>query len=116
MVGKDAAIAVPELRRAFSCKDVKDAKVRDDIRDGIVLVYCTIGPGAKAALPDVLPILLDDKADRFSRLPIVGFIGLLKEHGKDAWPAMKRIQNDPNDDEVLRDRIRQALESLGVKQ
>jgi HEAT repeat protein len=58
-------------------------------RRGALPVLREIGPGAKAALPAVLPLLNDE--DRDLRLNAIAFVGRLGGYGKAAVPALEKL-------------------------
>jgi HEAT repeat protein len=110
--GAEAKAAVPALRELFQLKDVKDKKVGAFIRLNVLHHLAQIGPPAKVAVPDFLPILQDSSADYGIRDQIVRLVVSLGKDGVGILPLLEQIAGDDRETAVMRYRARWGAEKL----
>ena len=111
-LGGDAADAVPALRELFKKGDAKE-------RSQVIATLARIGPGAKAAGPDLVPLLKPDPKEKnpLARLEVAFvLVDIEAEEVTRAIPlliAALRIVNTDEESLARRERVAKALVRLG---
>src|SRR5262249_38076872 len=108
----EAKDAVPDLRKALKCEGVKDPRMVDTIRGGVLLAIKTIGPGAKDAIRDVLELFLDKKQDSTIRRNAIQAVAAMAPGSKETVTPLMEVL--PKKEFVLySEEVVEALAAIG---
>jgi hypothetical protein len=82
------------------------------VQAAILSVYGLVGPAAKAALPDVLPVLKDNRTPRDVYRRAMGFVDSLGPEAQEALPVLRAIANDDAKTEFDRQMVRRLIQRI----
>jgi hypothetical protein len=93
-LGPDAKFAVPALRKLLRAKDVKDPKLVENIRVGVIGTLDRIGPAAADAVPDLIAIAQDPKRSPTERRHAIVTLPRFGAKAKAAIPVLSKVAVD----------------------
>jgi HEAT repeat protein len=93
-LGPEGKFAVPALRKLLHAKDVKDAALAENIREGVIGVFDRMGPAAADVLPDLIAIAQDSKRSERERNHAMVTLPRFGAKAKPAIPVLSRMAAD----------------------
>jgi HEAT repeat protein len=112
LLGPQAKPVLEDLRRAFRATDIADAKLAEDTQGCVLSAFQEMGPGAAAALPDIIAVFEDRKQPHSVRDQAIKVLESIGYEAKRAIPALSSVANSRLEKPGLRLVAANTLEKL----